>query len=92
MFFIYLLGKSANGKGEWLCGWRAVEKLKSRDMETEYEKKYAVREFIPKDHNPLPWRVEECMVWHRVVSSEGKVVCNCRNIKDAELIVRCVNK
>ena len=25
MFFIYLLGKSANGKGEWLCGRRAKE-------------------------------------------------------------------
>lgn len=60
-------------------------------METEYKKKYGVNKFYPKDHNPTPWKVEEKDVWHRVVSANNKVVCNCRNIKDAELIVNKVN-
>lgn len=60
-------------------------------MESEYKKKYGANEFIPKTQNPLPWKVEKRDIWHRVVASNNKVVCNCRNIKDAELIVNKVN-
>ena len=61
-------------------------------MGSNYKKKYGVKEFNPKDHNPLPWKVEKKDIWHRVVSANKKVVCNCRNIKDAELIVSKVNQ
>lgn len=60
-------------------------------MKNEYKEKNGVNEFTPESHNPLPWRVEKRMIWHRVVAANGKVVCNCRNIKDAEFIVGKVN-
>lgn len=60
--------------------------------ESEYKRRNGVNEFIPKYNNPLPWVVEKKDIWHRVISSNGKVVCNCRNIKDAELIVNKVNE
>lgn len=53
------------------------------------------KEFIPSTHNPLPWRVMSndgrCGIWTGVLDANGKRVCNCRNIKDAELIVKAVN-
>lgn len=59
--------------------------------EKTYKEKYGVNKFIPKSNNPLPWKVLESDIWSGVVASNGKRVCNCRNIKDAELIVSSVN-
>jgi len=59
--------------------------------ETEHKKKYGQEKFNPLSHNPTPWRVQEGMIWHAVVAANGKRVCNCRNIKDAELIATLVN-
>lgn len=54
-----------------------------------------VKEFIPTNHNPLPWSVMEnngrAGIWIGVKAANGKRVCNCRNKKDAELIVKAVN-
>jgi len=58
---------------------------------SDYKKKFGVNKFIPKEHNTLPWRIEKRSIWHRVVASNNKVVCVCRNIKDAELIINKVN-
>lgn len=60
-------------------------------MKRGYKEKYGVKEFLPESHNPLPWEVEKRVIWHRIVAANGKVVCNCRNIKDAEFIVSKVN-
>jgi hypothetical protein len=45
------------------------------------------KEFKPQNHSPLPWRVEKQIMWHKVIAANGKVVCSCRNILDAERIV-----
>lgn len=54
------------------------------------------KEFKPTAHNPLPWSVMPTNgrlgIWNGVIDTNGKRVCNCRNIKDAELIVFAVNK
>ncbi len=47
--------------------------------------------FRPTEISDLPWTVLKRDVWHSVKSSDGKTVCNCRNIKDAEFIVKIVN-
>lgn len=49
------------------------------------------KQFNPTTHSPLPFVVDRGNVWHRVVAANGKVVCSCRNIKDAEMIVKAVN-
>lgn len=53
------------------------------------------KEFKPTTHNPLPWSVMpkngRAGIWNGVLDANGKRVCNCRNIKDAELIVKAVN-
>lgn len=59
---------------------------------TEHEKRFGVKEFKPASHNPLPWRVCPGQIWTGINDANGKRVCNCRNIKDAELIVKSVNK
>lgn len=57
----------------------------------DHKRRFGVNEFTPSMPNPLPWRLEKRSIWHRVVASNNKVVCNCRNIKDAELIVSRIN-
>ena len=57
-----------------------------------YKDKYGTKEFIPTSHNPTPWKVMASPIWNGIVSVNGKRVCNCRNIKDAELIVKAVNE
>lgn len=60
--------------------------------EKTYKEKFGVNEFIPTENNPTPWKVIKSSIWQKVVSTNGKTVCNCRNIKDAELLVNAVNK
>jgi hypothetical protein len=52
------------------------------------------KDFIPKNITPLPWSIKPgaCGIWNGVVGANEKRVCNCRNIKDAELIVKLANK
>ena len=47
--------------------------------------------FKPITSNPKPWKVNKRDVWHSVVADNGKTVCNCRNILDAEEIVKNCN-
>ncbi len=61
-------------------------------MGKTYKQLYGVNEFIPKSNNPTPWKVLPSPIWNGVVDANGKRVCNCRNIKDAELIVKSVNR
>lgn len=49
------------------------------------------KKFNPKTHNSTPFKVIEKDLWHSVVAANGKTVCNCRNIKDAEFIVKKCN-
>lgn len=49
------------------------------------------KKFNPKTHNPTPFKVIEKDLWHSVVAANGKTVCSCRNIKDAEFIVEKCN-
>ena len=53
------------------------------------------KNFEPKTNNPLPWCLmssdDRARIWFGVSDANGKRVCNCRNIKDAELIVKAVN-
>ncbi len=60
-------------------------------MKATYKEKFGVKEFIPKAYNPLPWYVSKGQIWHGVNAANRKRVCNCRNLKDAELIVKSVN-
>lgn len=60
-------------------------------MNPSYEKKYGAKEFKPTDHSKLPFKVVPSMIWNKVIDATGKTVCNCRNIKDAELIVKMCN-
>lgn len=62
-----------------------------KDTRSEYKKTYGQNKFEPTSSNPKPWKLVESMIWHKVQASNGKTVCNCRNIKDAELIVKLVN-
>jgi hypothetical protein len=50
------------------------------------------KKFNPTSNNPIPWKVSARPIWSGIISANGKRVCNCRNIKDAELIVEAVNK
>lgn len=50
-----------------------------------------MKEYKPKTHSKLPFKVMRKSVWHSVKDADGKTVCNCRNIMDAELIVRLCN-
>jgi len=59
--------------------------------EKTYKEKFGVKEFIPMSNNPTPWKVLASPIWNGIVAANGKRVCNCRNIKDAELIVKAVN-